>query len=233
MNTSDIITDQKIKDFVKPRKIILIVLGCTLLVLAAIWFSFFYVHQQEKKKHMEITRKSISEIQEISEFCTANYLGEVMVHEKDGRTKELILIVRGKVRAGYDLTQMKTTIIDDTTVSILLPEPKILDVITNPSDIRTFVEKGKWSIERVTEAKNSARQKLLDLVEQEDLLGTAKENGEYQIEALFTAMGFINVEIRYPQKVKMKTMKDLMGDTINIFQLKLEKPADNTQSLTL
>ena len=222
MNTEDIITDQQVKNFIKPRKIILIVVASLLVAAAIVFGCIHYVNQQEKQKHLEITQKSINELNAISEFCTANYLGEVMVHEKEGKKKELILIVRGKVRAGYDLTQMHASILSDTTICLELPHAKILDVITNPSDIRTFVEKGKWSMERVTDAKNSAQQKLLDLVTEDDLVTTAEQNGENQLKAIFSAFGFKDVQILYPNPQEIPNTQALVGDTAT--RVTIKKP---------
>lgn len=220
MNTDEIITDQQVKDFIKPRKIILIV-AASLLVAAVIVFGcIHYVKQQEKKKYLEITQKSINEIKAISEFCTANYLGEVMVHENPKKNKELILIVRGKVRAGYDLTKMKAVILSDTSIRLDLPHAEILDIITNPSDIRTFVEKGKWEMDETTKAKNSARQKLLDLVTKDDLVSTAEQNGEKQLKAIFSAFGFKDVQILYPNPREIPNAQALVGDTSSSVTIK-------------
>ena len=226
MNTEEIITDQQVKDFIKPRKIIIIVTASLLVAAAIVFGSIHYVKQQEKKKHLEITQKNINEIKAISEFCTANYLGEVMVHEKPKRNKELILIVRGKVRAGYDLTKMHSIILSDTSIRLDLPHAEILDIITNPSDIRTFVEKGKWEMEETTAAKDSARQMLLDLVIKDDLLTTAEQNGEKQIKAIFSAFGFKDVQILYPNPREIPNVKALVGDTAKSVTIK--KPSLKT-----
>jgi len=213
MNTDEIITDQQVKDFIKPRKIILIVAAGLLVAATIVFGCIHYVKQQEKKKYLAITQKSINEIKAISEFCTANYLGEVMVHENPKRNKELILIVRGKVRAGYDLTQMHARILSDTSIRLDLPHAKILDIITNPSDIRTFVEKGKWENDETKAAKNSARQMLLDLVTKDDLVSTAEQNGEKQLKAIFSAFGFKDVQILYARPREIPNVKELVGDT--------------------
>ena len=54
--------------------------------------------------------------------------------------RTLVLIVKGKVIAGIDLKTLteKDLYVKDDSVSITLPAAKILEVITNPSDIETF-----------------------------------------------------------------------------------------------
>ena len=43
------------------------------------------------------------------------------------------------------------------SVSVRLPQARILDMITNPSDFSTFTETGTWSNEAVTAVKLKAR----------------------------------------------------------------------------
>ena len=126
-----------------------------------------------------------------------------------------MLIVRGKIRAGYDLTKMETEVVDDTTINLVLPQAQILDIITNPSDIRTFSEKGTWTHERATITKNSARAKLLELVMEDNLLQTTEENGIKQLTAIFSAFGFKKVNIRFLKKSEEDDSKEIVGDSIS------------------
>lgn len=168
--------------------------------------------------HTETIGQSITEIKKISEFCTANYIGEVMIQDEEKKFlshKKIVMIVRGKIRAGFDLSQMETEIINDTTITLVLPPAHILDIITNPSDIRTFSEKGSWSHERTTITKNAARQKLWELVMEDKLLATAEENGKKQLEAIFSAFGFKQVNIQFTESPTEDNFREIVGDSVS------------------
>ena len=154
----------------------------------------------------------------ISEFCTANYIGEVMIQDEEKHFlnhKSIVLIVRGKVRMGFDLSKMETKVVNDSTINLTLPQVQILDIITNPSDIRTFSEKGSWSHERVTITKNAARAKLLELVMEENLLAIAEDNGKRQLEAIFSSFGFKRVNIDFVVDSTDAENLAIVGDSVS------------------
>ena len=170
------------------------------------------------KNRFETLGQTITEMKKISEFCTANYIGEVMIKDEQRQLlgkKDIVLIVRGKVRAGYDLSRMETRVVNDSTIDLALPTAQILDIITNPSDIRTFSEKGYWSHERVTIAKNTARAKLLELVTEDNLLATAEENGRRQLTAIFGALGFKHVNITFVADTTVCNSTAIVGDSVS------------------
>lgn len=219
MNIDNIITDEKVKNFFLERKTIILVVAGILVAGGIFLGTRGFIKHRQKQNRTEITQKTIKEIKEIKEFCTANYLGEVMMQEKESKYKELILIVRGKIRAGFDLSKMETSTVGDSIIILKIPHAKILDIITNPSDIRTFVEKGKWSPERATIVKNNARQKLLELVMKDNILGSAEDYGEKQLTSIFTAFGFKEVRIEYldtPVTPDSEEYKELVGDTSRV-----------------
>ena len=151
-------------------------------------------------------------------LCTANYIGEVMIQDEEKhllKKKNIVLIVRGKVRMGYDLTKMETEVVNDSVINLSLPTAQILDIITNPSDIRTFSEKGNWSHERVTITKNAARAKLLELVMEENMLATAEENGKRQLSAIFSSFGFKHVNIAFVVDSTVCDSLSIVGDSVS------------------
>ena len=171
-----------------------------------------------KKDYYESLSQTITEMKKISEFCTSTYVGEVMVIDEEKhflKKKNIVLIVKGKVRAGFDLTKMQTEVVGDTTINVTIPPPTVLDIITNPSDIRTFSEKGSWSHERTTITKNAARAKLLELVMEENLLLTAEDNGLRQLEAIFSAFGFKHVNISLGNSADDDDFDTVIGDSVS------------------
>lgn len=208
----------------RNKRLLLIVFS---IILALIVVTSVFLAQAYKKNgdlRLENISQSISEIKKISEFCTAHYFGEVMImdtEKKIMRKNKIVIIASGKIRAGFDLSKMETQIVNDTTITLMLPPVQILDIITNPSDFRTFSEKGKWSHNRVNLTKNAARKSLLDHALSDNLLSQAEENGEKQLTEMFKAFGFKHVNISFLLSGE-NNHNEILGDTLST-QAKLIK----------
>ena len=113
----------------------------------------------------------------------------------DSTHHEIVLITRGKVRAGYDLSKIteQHLKISNDTVSVLLPAPEVFDAIINPSDNDIFIEEGKWSHEEITAMQVNCREKLLNNAIERDILKKADKQGEEKIKNLFKSFGFKEV----------------------------------------
>lgn len=111
--------------------------------------------------------------------------------------KELVLIGRGKVLAGTDLTKLTDTSISvkNDTVTVYLPKAQILDAIVNPSDFETFKEKGQWSSDEVTRLKIEARQKMIDRALRQDILEKAGTKSKAIVHDFLSSMGYRAVYI--------------------------------------
>lgn len=150
-------------------------------------------HRGEHKKISRTITQRVTEIKKIHEFCTANYCEETVVsatRKKMIGSDDIAIIVKGTVRVGFDLADMQTEVVNDTTINIILPKPKVLDVITNPSDCETFEETGHWSHKQVVRYKNIARSRILRHAQADGIMHDAEENGIERLQLLFTAMGF-------------------------------------------
>ena len=157
------------------------------------------------------TANVVEKIKEISEFTTACYYEEAVLKDRkvekneggflglvDTETsKEIVIIAKGKVRAGFDLSKVTEDkmIIKSDTICITLPEPQIFDVIINPSDYEMYVEEGKWSHEEVTALQTNYRTQLLAKANDAGILNKAKEAGKKRLESLFQTFGFSVVEL--------------------------------------
>ncbi len=206
----------KVKEFLLKRK--QLVIYALIAIVALLVVLFVIRRNNEAKNRYETLGQTITEMKRISEFCTASYIGEVMIQDEEKKflkNKNIVLIVRGKVRMGFDLTKMETQVVNDSTINLTLPTAQILDIITNPTDIRTFSEKGNWSHERVTITKNSARAKLLELVMEENQLATAEENGRRQLTAIFSAFGFKQVNIAFVADTTGSEIPLVAGDSVS------------------
>ena len=205
-----------LKEFLIRRK--RLVIYAAVAVVAAVVAIMIIHRNQVGKNRYETLVQTITEMKRISEFCTANYIGEVMIQDEDNqflKRKNIVLIVRGKVRMGYDLSKMETKVVNDSTINLTLPHAQVLDIITNPSAIRIFNEKGNWSHERVTITKNAARAKLLELVMEDNMLATAEDNGKRQLEAIFSSFGFKHVNIDFVVDSAGVENSAMVGDSVS------------------
>lgn len=111
--------------------------------------------------------------------------------------KQLVLIGKGKVLAGTNLALLTDTSIsvDNDTIRLHLPKAQILDVILNPSDFETFVEKGNWSNEEVMLVKAKARRKIVAHALQQEILLKADSKAKAIMENFLHNMGYKQVMV--------------------------------------
>lgn len=163
------------------------------------------------------TATVVTEIKKISEFTTYTYIDELIIHEKKTEEKEnqghlfgigkkdvpdtlrseIVMIVSGVTRAGYDLGKISENDIriSRDTISVNLPAIEIFDVIVNPSDTKMFVEEGKWSHEEVSQMLVNCRNQMHQNALDRGILKKANEVGKEKVENLFKALGFKVVTI--------------------------------------
>lgn len=111
--------------------------------------------------------------------------------------KQLVLIAKGKVLAGTNLsllTDSSLTIRNDT-VTLYLPKAEIVDAIVNPSDFEVFVEKGQLTSEEITLVKQQARRKLQTNALQQNILAKADAKAKTVLHDFLGSMGYKKVLI--------------------------------------
>jgi len=185
----------------------------TIIVIAVVSlkFSGFNISNLFKEQPIVIDKTAIivKEINRLAELTTATYcIDNVAVNKKSdslsifGQTfatssAELVLITKGKVRAGFDFSKLheQDVVMDSVSISLKLPKVQILDVITNPSDFETFEESGKWSHEEVRDFKNEARSLIVKNAMESGIFELAEKNGREMLTALLLALGFKEVNI--------------------------------------
>lgn len=112
-------------------------------------------------------------------------------------SKKLVLIGRGRVLAGTDLTQVSGNNISlkNDTLELRLPPARILDAILNPSDFETFLEKGEWHSNEVTLIKIKARNKMIQRALKNGILQKAGERSKLIMTDFLSKMGYKQVII--------------------------------------
>ena len=153
------------------------------------------------------TATVVESIHRIGELTTACYYEELVIKDfrSDNRSlfgiipatadNEIVLIAKGKVRAGCDLTVLRKEDIlpDGDTLFLRLPPFRLTDVTLNPSDIEPFYESGRWSNEQTKAAKVSARMALRSHALESGILEMAEACGKERIKAFLTALGWKEV----------------------------------------
>ena len=145
------------------------------------------------------TENVIVEIKKLGEFVTASYYEEMVLHYAKKSTKvldkskdELVMLAKGKVRAGFDLKEVseEDIIVRNDTVEMNVPPVKIIDVIINPSDFEIYEEDGKWSQSLITSIQSEARKKLKTHALTNNILDKAKQMGRNRLEEILKGLEF-------------------------------------------
>lgn len=110
-------------------------------------------------------------------------------------SNEIVLIGKGKVRAGFDLAKIKEKDIhiQNDTLYVTLPPVELFDIIMNPTDFTTEYEQGKWSHELLRPIKEKAKKQLEKDAIECGLLDNAKESGVTKLTEMFKTFGYKTV----------------------------------------
>ena len=116
---------------------------------------------------------------------------------KDSTDRRLILIIKGRTYAGIDLSGLSEQSINkkDSLTIINIPQPKIIDVVVNPTDVSVFSEEGNWTNEEVTNLKLKAKELLKEKAIMNGIIEKSKTKSEHTLESLFTLNGDKNIHV--------------------------------------
>lgn len=114
---------------------------------------------------------------------------------------QIVLLTRGKMRAGFDLQKLTENDIKyaNDTLFLALPQVETFDIIMNPSDITVMYESGKWSHEEITGFITTARDSMVVNAKNYGYEEKARDNGIEKLKAMFASFGFPNVVIDIKQ----------------------------------
>lgn len=117
------------------------------------------------------------------------------------KSNEIVLIGKGRVRAGFDLSKVQEGDVNahGDTLELAVPPAEVFDIIMNPSDFTTEYEKGTWSHELLKPVKERAKIELEQNAIEFGILKKAEENGLKRLEALFKTFGFNTVLLTVAQ----------------------------------
>lgn len=196
------------------RKIITF-LTVIIVVGAGLYVAYKFTHMFDFLKRelsIEKTANVVEEVKKIGEFTTACYYEELPLCDirvdtikreglfgigagKSFKENEIVLVGKGRVRAGFDLSKVKEGDMDvhGDTLEMKLPQAEMFDIIMNPSDFTTEYESGTWSHELTKPLKERAKANLEKNALDYGILQKAEESGLNRLEMLFKTFGFNTV----------------------------------------
>jgi len=178
------------------------------------WFS--------KPLTIDKTANVVEEIKKIGEFTSQCYYEEMALRDiridtveragifgigagKSFKENEIVLIGKGRVRAGFDLSAVEEggIKVHGDTLELTLPQVKVFDIIMNPSDFTTEYESGTWSHELTKPIKERAKAQLEQNAIDNNILQKAEESGLKRLETLFKTFGFNTVLLTVEKSATM------------------------------
>lgn len=161
------------------------------------------------KKVQIITGPSIiKEIRSLGELMTKVCYDEVIVdftQQSEGNIIEktfsspskLVLIVHGKTYCGIDLRNIdeQSILVNDSSITIKIPPAQIIDVVMNPSDVETFVEKGEWSLGARQALLDKAKTQLTARAVSKGIIQDSQLAAEMVLTNFFKSLGYLQVNI--------------------------------------
>ena len=136
-----------------------------------------------------------------------SYLGELKRASGLSRltgSGDFVIICKGRVRAGFDLTRIQGSdfSISGDTLRLILPPVEILDVVLNPADYELF--SGHRTHEETTGILLQAKQRLQADAIREGILDQAELSAEAQLRRLLSAMGYREVLITFSKEYPLR-----------------------------
>ena len=185
------------------------------LLLAIILVLLLSPKRQKRARELEIDRTAavVEQVRRIGELSSAGYYEELVLTDRDesylGELKrasglnrvtgnsDFVLICKGRVRAGFDLTKVQGSdfATSGDTLRVALPPVEILDVVINPADYELFA--GHRTHEETTGLLLQAKQRLRADAIRDGVLEQAERSAENQLRNLFSAMGYREVLITF------------------------------------
>lgn len=165
---------------------------------------------------IEETPLLITEIKQIATLFTIESSDEVVVSQvrpvPEGSPKKildwisplplaqaerLVLVVKGKVIAGTDLSRLESNavFIRDDSVSVTIPAARIQDIIVNPSGTDVFIEEGNWSQAETNKLVSQASEKLRQRATEKGILLKADEQALKVLRNFLALQGFQKIRV--------------------------------------
>ena len=192
------------------------------LLLAIILVLLLAPRQKQRARELEIERTAavVEQVRSIGELSSAGFYEELVLTDRDesylGELKrasglsrltgsgDFVIICKGRVRAGFDLTKIQGSdfSFSGDTLRLILPPVEILDVVLNPADYELF--SGHRTHEETTTILLQAKQRLQADAVREGILDQAELSAESHLRRLLSAMGYREVLITFSKEYPLR-----------------------------
>ena len=191
------------------------------VVLALLVFLLLNIKKQrEERLQIERTELLVDQVRRIGELSSAGYYEELVLTDRDESVlaelkratglnrltgnDDFVIICKGRVRAGFDLTKVQETDFSTSgdTLRLTLPPVEILDVVINPTDYELFA--GHRSHEETIGIVLLAKQRLRSDAVRSGILDQAERSAAGTLRRFFAAMGYREVIVSFRKEYLLR-----------------------------
>jgi len=193
------------------------------LLLAIVLVLLLEPRRMQRSRELEIERTAaiVEQVRSIGELSSAGFYEELVLTDRDesyfselmrasGLSRltgsgDFVIICKGRVRAGFDLTKIQESdfSFSGDTLRLILPPVEILDVVLNPADYEHF--SGHRTHEETTGILLQAKQRLRSDALREGILNQAELSAEAHLRRLLSAMGYREVLITFSKEYPLRS----------------------------
>lgn len=193
-----------------------------LTLLAIVLVLLLEPRRMQRSRELEIERTAaiVEQVRSIGELSSAGFYEELVLTDRDesyfselmrasGLSRltgsgDFVIICKGRVRAGFDLTKIQESdfTFSGDTLRLILPPVEILDVVLNPADYEHF--SGHRTHEETTGILLQAKQQLRADALREGILDQAELSAEAHLRRLLSAMGYREVLITFSKEYPLR-----------------------------
>lgn len=193
------------------------------LLLAIVLVLLLEPRRMQRSRELEIERTTaiVEQVRSIGELSSAGFYEELVLTDRDesyfselmrasGLSRltgsgDFVIICKGRVRAGFDLTKIQESdfSFSGDTLRLILPPVEILDVVLNPADYEHF--SGHRTHEETTGILLQAKQRLRSDAIREGILNQAELSAEAHLRRLLSAMGYREVLITFSKEYPLRS----------------------------
>ena len=190
-----------------------LLLCALLLVLLGLLLGLWLRNPKRRNRGVQVepTPTVVEEVRRIGELSSAGFYEELVITDRDDSplaflrqeegirriagSGDFVIICKGRVRAGFDLTKMQPEdfSVSGDTLYVSLPPVSVLDVIINPADYEHF--SGHRTHEETVGIILQAKQRLRADAIQAGILDQAEASGVASLERLLSTLGYREVVI--------------------------------------
>ena len=191
------------------------------VVLALLTFLLLNVKKQRAARlQIERTELLVDQVRRIGELSSAGFYEELVLTDRDESVlaelkratglnrltgnDDFVIICKGRVRAGFDLTKVQETDFSTSgdTLRLTLPPVEILDVVINPTDYELFA--GHRSHEETIGIVLLAKQRLRSDAVRSGILDQAERSAAGTLRRFFSAMGYREVVVSFRKEYLLR-----------------------------